>query len=536
VTSGAAGEALARLRAVRRRNGTAGIEPFDAFYQAYVTALLAGMGVLMAGSWLGDDPVRLGRGALAHDGAAVLGILSALVVGAGVRSGARGGPFAVEAPDVRHVLLAPVPRDTALRVPAVRQLRFLAGAAIAAGAVAGVLAPHRLPGGMLGWMAAGGLWALATVAAAVGAAWCAAGVRLRPSLATVIAAVILSWSGLAAGRGVPSPTTQLGMLGVLPLRVDVAAIGLSLVLAAALLVLGWRLLGRASVERVARRSSLVGELRFAATMRDLRTVIVLRRQLTQELPRSRPLLPVPGAPHLPPVVRRDLRALVRTPLARAVRLLGALAAATIAAIGIWQGTTALLVVAGLAAFVAGLELLEPLAQDLDHPDLVGLAPVPRGRVHAAHLVVPSVVLTALALAVAAAVGLWAGEQLQAVALLTAACAGPAAIAGAAGSVLRDADPGAVAIDELAIPPEAVGMRLLYKTLWPPALAAAGFLPVVVARSAAVAGGSPAGAATNVAVLVLAGAGAFAWWVRARDDLRARWDEARTAATTTRGAT
>ena len=47
-------------------------------------------------------------------------------VAVGLRSGSRGGPLALERAEVRHVLLAPVDRTTALRAPAIRQLRFLA--------------------------------------------------------------------------------------------------------------------------------------------------------------------------------------------------------------------------------------------------------------------------------------------------------------------------------------------------------------------------------------------------------------------------
>jgi hypothetical protein len=66
------------------------------------------------------------------------------------------------------------------------------------------------------------------------------------------------------------------------------------------------------------------------------------------------------------------------------------------------------------------------------------------------------------------------------------------------------------------------MRVLYKTIWPPALATAGFLPLAAAHAAARSSGDPVGAATTTAVLVLAGATAFTWWVRARDDVKARW--------------
>ena len=53
-----------------------------------------------------------------------------------------------------------------------------------------------------------------------------------------------------------------------------------------------------------------------------------------------------------------------------------------AAAGAWNGTTPLMVVAGAALFVAALDALEPLAQELDHPtrlDSYPLAPGPPGH-------------------------------------------------------------------------------------------------------------------------------------------------------------
>lgn len=521
--------AHAALRRRRRENRTAKIEPFDAFYQAYVTALIAGMAVLAAGGWLGDERASVAPRVLAHDGAAVLAVVSAVAIATGLRSGARGGPFAVETPDVRHVLLAPVDRGSALRNAALRQLRFLAASATAGGATAGVLASHRLDGGALAWTATGAAYAVATLSVSLGAAWCASGARLAPPLATLASVLLIAASVLAARADVPGPTTPLGRLGVLPLHSDPLLVGTVAVAAGVLLAGGARLLARSSLERLSRRSSLIGELRFAATMRDLRTVMVLRRQLTQERPRSRPWVRVPGVGSLPPVIRRDVRALVRLPASRAVRLAGAIGVAAVCGVGVWHGVTALAIVGGLAGFLAGLELLEPLAQDLDHPHLLDLAPVAKGPVHALHLVVPSVVLVACALAVGVPLGAAMGGDAPAIAALFAVSVALASVAGAAGSILRDSDPGSLAIDELMLPPEAMGMRLLYKTIWPPALAALGYLPVIMARSATASGPDPVGAATTATVLIVSGAAAFSWWVRSRDSLKTSWAQATAAA-------
>jgi hypothetical protein len=80
------------------------------------------------------------------------------------------------------------------------------------------------------------------------------------------------------------------------------------------------------------------------------------------------------------------------------------------------------------------------------------------------------------------------------------------------------------------PPEAQGMRLLFRTAWPPGLAVIGALPTLVARNAldkgdsAVAGGQP------VAVLVIVVFVLVAGWVRVRDDIAAWWKQTSEAAT------
>src|SRR5207237_5873453 len=86
---------------------------------------------------------------------AVLGLLVALLLAAGLRTGARGGPLALQRPDVQQILLAPVRRELALRAPALSQLRGRVFAGAVAGAVVGNLAFRRLPGRPAGWVGCG---------------------------------------------------------------------------------------------------------------------------------------------------------------------------------------------------------------------------------------------------------------------------------------------------------------------------------------------------------------------------------------------
>ena len=48
------------------------------------------------------------------------------------------------------------------------------------------------------------------------------------------------------------------------------------------------------MEKAQRRARLVAQLRFAVTTQDLRTAMLLRRQLAAERPRPTPLFGVPG--------------------------------------------------------------------------------------------------------------------------------------------------------------------------------------------------------------------------------------------------
>ena len=68
-------------------------------------------------------------------------------------------------------------------------------------------------------------------------------------------------------------------------------------------------------------------------------------------------------------------ALARLAVGR-VAALGAVAG--LCAYGTWRGTTPLIIVAGIALFIAALDAIEPLAQEVDHPDRAQGVPVERG--------------------------------------------------------------------------------------------------------------------------------------------------------------
>ncbi len=515
--------ALVDWRQFRRRKRVADIHWIDAFYQAYLTGILGLVAVAVASSAVGDAPVTAAqlRDILA-DGPGWLGGIAAFAIALGLRSGSRGGPLALERAEVRHVLLAPVDRTSALRAPAIRQLRFLAFVGLITGGILGDLASKRLPGSELEWIATGALTGLTVVGLAVGSALVAGGIRLPRWTASLVGFSLIG-AAVADGIGAisASPTAVFGDLVLWPMRFHIVGL-IPVVAAAALLVAGIVLLGRASLEAADRRSTLVGQLRFAATLQDLRTVIVLRRQLAMELPRIRPWvrIKVRGTGRWPVFVR-GLRGLLRWPASRVARLVLLGVIAGLALRGAWAGTTPLVVLAGIAMFLAGLDAVEPLAQEVDHPSRRDASPMLAAQIHLLHIPVG-----ALGMLIAASIaGLIAGAPGAArlPADLALQLVFPLAMGGLGGAIVSVlAGPVSMSEGWSLAPPEAQGMRLAFRTVWPPGIGVIGATPVLLARSAAehgrsaVLGAQPMLIGVTVLFVLICG------WVRVRDDVAEWW--------------
>lgn len=515
--------ALGDWRQFRRRKRVADIHWIDAFYQAYLTGIIGLIAVAVASSLVGDDvatPEQVRR-VLEH-GPGWLGGIAAFALALGLRSGSRGGPLALERAEVRHVLLAPVDRTTALRGPALRQLRFLAFVGLLVGGIAGDLANKRLPGATLEWVAVGALGGLTIVGLSVGAALVAGGLRVPRWVASLLGLLLIG-AAVADGTYVlaGSPTSPFGHLLLWPLRFEWLGV-LPVLLALGLVAWGLVLLGRASLEAADRRSTLVGQLRFAATMQDLRTVIVLRRQLAMELPRLRPWvrLRVRGTGHWPVFVR-GLRGLLRWPAARMARLALLGGVAGLALRGAWSGTTPLVLLAGVAMFLAGLDAVESLAQEVDHPSRRDASPLEAPAIHLLHVPIGFVAMLVTA-AIAGLTAAMAGPG-QLPAGLAALVVLPLALGGLGGALVSVlAGPVSMSEGWSLAPPEAQGMRLAFRTAWPPGVAVIGATPVLLARAAvedgrtAIAGAQPLVVAVVILFAVICG------WVRVREDIAAWW--------------
>ena len=393
---------------------------------------------------------------------------------------------------------------------------------IVVGAIAGNLAVNRLDGGRGAWIATGALAGLVLIALCVGTALLAGGTRMPRWIASLVGVVLIGMA-LADGTGLIgfSATSTFGDLVLWPLRMNLVGL-LPIVVAALALVVGMRLLGGLSLEAAERRSTLVGQLRFAATLQDVRTVIVLRRQLAMELPRLRPWvrLKVNGTGRWPVFVR-GLRGLMRWPAARVARLVLLAGVIGLCLRGMWSGTTPLVVVAGMALFIAGLDSVEPLAQEVDHPSRRDSTPLEPAEIHLRH--VPVAVLTQLAVAaIALAVAMVPGRAqvplgAGAVAFLPLALGG---LGGALVSVLSSAP--SVGGNWSLAPPEAQGLRLAFRTVWPPAIAMLGVTPVIFAQRAQEQGLAPIEGGARIVPLVILVFGLVCGWVRVRDEIGTWW--------------
>jgi hypothetical protein len=489
--------ALQRGRRVRRLHD---LDWIEVAYKAYIAAI-ASLGTLFTSAAIvGDTPLTHGTvNQLRDNGPAIVGLVVAVAIMMGLRSGARGGPLALEPADVNHVLLAPADRAVVLRASAYRQLRGVAMVGLVGGALAGLLVAQRVPDStasdVVGWIAAGVVTGGAAVIAVWGSALVASGRRWGRWIAGAIGVALVAWSLLDVSTGlITSPASMLGSLAFWPLEIRAVAI-VGLLLALAIPVVGLLGIGGTSIEAAERRSGLVGALRFAATVQDIRTVIVLHRQLAQERSRANAWVRLrQGKPVGHACWRRDWQGILRWPISRVGRVAALGAIAGLCAYGTWEGTTPLILVAGIALFVAGLDAIEPLAQEVDHPDRAQGVPVERGRLYVRHLVVPVVVM-----ALAGLIGLVVAAVLDPVpGLLAVGLGAPKMTSGLTISF-----------------PEAATIGLILRQAFPPLLAALAVAPVIAAREAVRQHGDPIAIAALAAVPALVIAAGVVAFLRSR---------------------
>lgn len=522
-------DALHEMRTTRKRHRLGDLEWFDAAYKVYVVALFGGIVLLWLSDLVGDAELSAAQALdVAANGPAVVGMAAVIAFVAGLRSGAQGGPLALEAADVAHVLLAPIPRRTALLRPTVQRLRSAGFAGAAVTASLAQLAGRRLPGTPVAWFFAGGLFGLNLALLWVGAALVAHAIRLPLVVSTVVGLVGVGWQAAAITWGVPGPGNLDGSLGLWGWRqhgID----SLALVFTAAIVVIGVLLVARTSLEALARRASLVAQLRFAVTMQDLRTVILLRRQLSSEHTRRQPWVQLSARGTGPAVWRRGWHSLLRLPAGRVLRMLALTVGAAACQVAVIHGTSPAIFGTLVCTFVLGLEVMEPLSQEVDQPDRTDSFPLERGDLMFRHLAAPAVALVPFTLLGAAtAVGIDAavtdGSRVAGaipVALLLAVAATFAGASGAAISIVRDApDPMSGTTQDVYLPPEMAGFTTVLRTVIPLVVSAAGAAMALGTRGVIERGdASPVATAARGALAIVLLTAGVAAWVRSRDRLR-----------------
>ena len=519
-------DAIRAMRSDRRKHRVEDMEWFEALYRVYLAAFLGGGAILFLSGLVGDAPLTaLNMGDIHAHGPHVIGLVAALAVFIGLRSGANGGPLAVEEAEVRHVLMAPVPHEHVLRHPAIQRMRTFAFAGAIAGGTANQLFGRRVPDApSLGLFALYGALAGALIGVLfVVSALLSHGLGLARWMTTALATVLVGWQ-VAVTFGnthIAGPFDIVGSISMWWSRFSILDVA-GLFIVTALSVLAISVVGRFSLEALARRSALVSQLKFAVTLQDIRTVVLLRRQLSQEHMRVKPWVKVPRFLRRDVVVGRGFRSMMHFPLRRVIRMKLLNMTAAGALVLAWRGTTPLVIVAGLALFVLGLDIVEPLSQEVDQPDRTDSLPVERGLIMTKHLVVP---VLASMFFLPAGVFVACVFEPHASTIGYAVLLGiPALLGGVAGATINSVkgapDPVGGANEGLALPPEMSGMGTVIRSAWPPAVSILGCLPVLALRHGVETNidvlGNTLRAAGGVVIMVVLVAG----WVRQRDAIHA----------------
>jgi hypothetical protein len=475
--------ALGDLHRARRRNHRQNIHWVDALYRVYLTAFGALVATLVLVGQFPEGKIDAStQDSVVTKGPGWLGLVFALIVFTGLRSGSRGGPLALEAATVQHELLAPVDRAATLREPALKQMRTLAYAGALVGAIVGLLGARQTEANpALTIIFCGVAFSLAASLGA-GCALFVSGHRIGKVIANGVGLLLVLWSVADIAFSLTtSPMSLLASVAFWSLKfIPLGIIGL--LVAGAVIFLGVNGVGNTSLEQARRRAGLVSQLRFAVTLQDVRTVVLLRRQLAQETPRAKPWIKFRrGHGKLPPVWRRDWQSYFRFPVVRLFRMVALSVVAGLAIGFTWRGTEPAFLIAGIALYLAGYDAVEPMAQEVDHPTRWDSIPEPQGRVLLQHLPAALLVMlvvcgittaTTLLLVPPSVVG-------ALVPILLVPVAAAATIGAAVSTSMGAPNPGKQ-LDELGA--DMLGFVQMIRLVLPPAMVVACLAPMLLAGS------------------------------------------------------
>ena len=179
-----------------------------------------------------------------------------------------------------------------------------------------------------------------------------------------------------------------------------------------------------------------------------------------------------------------------------------------------------MVASGLLSFIVGLELLEPLAQEIDHGERTDSLPVERGPSYL-KLTYASIVASipcAIVFAVTASILSPDHTVITMIAVVPGVLAG---LAGAAVNIVSGApDPLTSTAQNNLMPPEVAGTMSVLKAIWPVALATVGHVPFAFAGHAIENGNGPEAAALRASIAIVLMVGLIAAWIHRRDAISA----------------
>jgi hypothetical protein len=188
-----------------------------------------------------------------------------------------------------------------------------------------------------------------------------------------------------------------------------------------------------------------------------------------------------------------------------------------------RGTTPALIGTALMLFVLGLEVMEPLSQEIDQPDRTDSLPIDRGELLVRHLLAPAIALVPFAaIAGAAAVAVLGTTRAIAPAAILAL---PTMLAGASGgvvSIVRDAPDPTSNTTQAFVPPEMAGISSAMRVGLPILVSALAAATVLIVRRAEDVGSSATGAAIRGAIGAVLLAVVVSYWVRRRDVWRRKF--------------
>ncbi|MEM9039502.1 MAG: hypothetical protein AAGD33_06365 [Actinomycetota bacterium] len=536
-------ETIRDLRRTRRRRRLGDIEWFDVAYRVYLFALVGTIAVVVASDAVGGlIPDDLTTERMVGVGPGFAGLAVVVAVGLGLRAGAEGGPISIEAGDARHLVLAPIPRRSWMLAPAAQRIRSVAFGAALPTAVVAQLVAREVDGSRAAWAGAGALFGGAVGAVFVAVAIVAHAARLARWLAASGLVVLVGWQVASVvttwRRWSDTPVDETatdGSLGALEagpgdllgsvLFWGVRQRGVDVIAVAAVVAIGLVSLvavGRVRADALERRAALVAQLRFAATTQDLRTVMLLRRQLRSERPRSTPWIPV-GMRAAPPSVARAWASVMRVPASRLVRWVALAAVAGVSAAWTLTWTPVAGVALVLALFVFGLEAVEPLAQEIDRPGRTDGLPVPRGRLFVS--LAPATLVLAIVMSPvgAGAAVVVAPDSVGFLAFAVAPIVAVLGVIGSISSTVGGAAPIAVVqrtdvfgrdrgeVSALAVP-EFAGLAQVTGGLLPLVLSAPAVVPVLALRADV----DPVSVVVRGALGAALVAAGLLWWIRRRD--------------------